>query len=533
VLLAVVISVVIVATAWTPSPDPVADDDLTVVKGYGGALKESFLTDPAVDTILAERYGLAIDITAVGSVELACGRQFGEEDDFVWLGDSVALEKYRDLGCTEVRADNVYNSPMVFYSWTPVVDALVAAGVADTTADGAYTLDFPHLAELMMAHTTWAQIGLADLHGGIIVQTTDPNRSNSGLLFAGLLANTLNGGPVVNTTTVLPLLPDIQAYFDRLGLMEGTSGSLFEQFLITGMGAKPMVALYESQIQEFLVSHPQYEEQIAQQVRVIYPQPTVWAAHPFVARNDDGDRLLDALKDPDIQRLAWEAHGQRPGVPGIAIDPDVVPVSGILPEVVSVTNMPSWETMNLILAAISGTLPSATPVPTFAPLVSITTLALLGRVPSGFPGRLRHSLDWRRTMFTLKPGRRLARRVCLAMVLVGLLGPGAVTAQAVIDVSVIWSAPFEEQTDSRTVPEATHETVLVRDDDTVVVANGDFDPASARIEALDALVGNTETLISVDAGASGDPQYWLDLVDVEGSPTEPLPWPAPARAASR
>ena len=70
----------------------------------------------------------------------------------------------------------------------------------------------------------------------------------------------------------------------------------------------------------------------------------------------------------------------------------------------------------------------------------------------------------------------------------------------------------------RTVPEATHETVLVREDDTVVVANGDFDPAPARIEALEALGADPDALITVDAGTTGDPQYWLDLVEVDGEP---------------
>jgi hypothetical protein len=209
VLLALVIVVVIVATAWSPDPDP----DLTVIRGYGGELKVNFFADDLVAEILAERYGLQVDIMGRGSVELACGMPLGEDDDFVWLGDSVALEKYRDLGCTMLRFDNVYNSPIVFYSWTPVVDALVAAGVADVTPDGAYTVDFAHLVDLMMAGTTWTEIGLTDLYGGILVQTTDPNRSNSGLLYSGLLANTLNGGDVVNATTVVPLLPDIQAYF--------------------------------------------------------------------------------------------------------------------------------------------------------------------------------------------------------------------------------------------------------------------------------------------------------------------------------
>jgi ABC-type Fe3+ transport system substrate-binding protein len=389
---------VIVARLW-----PDGNGNLTVVKGYGGELKVNFLTDREVADILEDKYGLRVNIIPHGSVELACGMPLGDDVDFVWLGDSVALARYADRGCTMLRADNIYNSPVVLYSWAPVVDALVAAGVAETTADGAYTLDFAKLVDLMMAGTSWADIGLPQLHGRIVVQTTDPTRSNSGLLFAGMLANTLNGGDVVNTTTVTPLLPDIQAYFQRLGLMQPTSGDLFEQFLITGMGAKPIVALYESQIQEFLANDPSYSDQIRQQVRVLYPQPTVWATHPLVVRNENANRLLTALMDHDIQRLAWERHGQRPGVPEVVVNPEAIPVPGILPQVSSVTSMPSLGVMDQILDEIVAPPDSATPKPAAAPLapIGVLTLARLAgafrlaapvRGPAGKarPARLRH-----------------------------------------------------------------------------------------------------------------------------------------------
>jgi hypothetical protein len=185
----------------------------------------------------------------------------------------------------------------------------------------------------------------------------------------------LNGGDVVDEATVGPLLPAIRAVFGRLGFMEQTSGDLFEQFLITGMGAKPIVALYESQIPEVLHQNPTYREQIGQQVRILYPRPTVWATHPFVARTENGARLLDALKDPEIQRLAWERHGQRSGVPGVPNDPAMVPIPGIPAEIPSVINMPGPGAMDRILAAIAAppggpaaeplpSPPAATPAPT-------------------------------------------------------------------------------------------------------------------------------------------------------------------------
>jgi hypothetical protein len=388
-LLVVVVAAVIVAQLWPedpPLPVPGPGGDLTLVTGYGGELKVNFLTDPAVAAILAEEYGLQVKITPRGSIELACGMPLGEDVDFVWLGDSVALARYVDRGCTMLRSDNVYNSPVVLYSWAPVVDALVAAGVAEMNADGAYTLDFAKLADLMTAGTTWADIGLVQLHGRIIVHTTDPSKSNSGLLFAGMLANTMNGGDVVNTTTVTPLLADIQAYFLKLGLMQPTSGDLFEQFLITGMGAKPIVALYESQIQEFLANNPEYRDQVEQQVRILYPQPTVWASHPLVVRNDNANRLLTALKDPDIQRLAWERHGQRPGVPEVVVDPHVIPVPGILPQVTSVTSMPALQAMDRILAAIAAPPDSATPISATARFAPIEVLAFVARATPATSG---------------------------------------------------------------------------------------------------------------------------------------------------
>jgi hypothetical protein len=380
VVLAAVIVAVIAASAWpggdTPGSTPRPDQ--LVVKGYGGGLKANFLHDPEVQAILADRYGLQVDITSIGSIDLACGRQFGPEDDFVWLGDSVALARYQDRGCTMLRAESVYNSPVVLYSWTPIVDALVAAGVARVTAGGAYTVDFRRLVELMMAGQSWSTLGLPQLHGRILVRTTDPARSNSGFLFAGLLANTLNDGNVVDTTTVDPLLPAIESYFLQLGYMEPRSSDLFTQFLITGMGAKPIVVLYESLIPEVLASHPEYEEQIRQDVRILYPEPTLWASHPFIARTANGAKLLDALKDRDIQRLAWERHGQRPGVVGVPIDPSAIPIPGILEQITSVTNMPALDAMDEVLATISSpNEPTPTPAPT--KLAANTTESAIGR----------------------------------------------------------------------------------------------------------------------------------------------------------
>ncbi|MDQ3541893.1 MAG: hypothetical protein M3440_14525, partial [Chloroflexota bacterium] len=328
-----------------------ADGDLTVVSGYGGQLKVNFLDDPEVAAILADRYGLEVDITKAGSIEMLCDLSL-EDKDFIWAGDQSSLGIYRDCGGTMVRSDNVYNSPIVLYSWTPVVDALVADGIAQPEAGGAYSVDFARLADHISEGTSWTDLGVPALHGRVTVHTTDPARSNSGYLFAGLLANAMNGGDVVNATTMQPLLPGIGLVFERLGFMEETSGDLFEQFLTTGMGAKPIVAGYESQLLEFLMANPDARDQVGEQVRILYPQPTVWASHPMVARTAEGARLLDALMDPEIQRLAWDRHGHRAGVAGVVNDTAAMAIPGLLPSISSVVDMPAPSVMTGILAEI-------------------------------------------------------------------------------------------------------------------------------------------------------------------------------------
>ncbi|MGH2558240.1 MAG: hypothetical protein ACRDJH_04180 [Thermomicrobiales bacterium] len=370
-ILVAVIMTIIGAIVWDDDEDdPVSAqqvDGLTVVKGYGGKLKEEFLEDPKVIALLAERYNLRVDIEAVGSIEAMCDKP-REDTDYLWVGDQSSLVIYNECDGTKVRTDNIYNSPVVLYSWAQIADALVSAGLARVETDGVYTIDFDLLVEFMMERKTWEDIGITNMHGKILVHTTDPNRSNSGFLFAGMLANSLNGD-VVTATTVETVLPDVQAYFDRLGYMEPSSGELFRQFLRTGQGAKPIVALYESQIPEHVHLYPNDTEKINRDIRILYPRPTVWATHPFIARTDNGELLLTALLDPDIQRLAWQ-HGQRPNVPGVEIDPDAGQIPGILEEITSVIDMPAPSVMFRINAVIANPDQLAPAQPSLVPVAS-------------------------------------------------------------------------------------------------------------------------------------------------------------------
>lgn len=341
--------VVTTATAVGPVPSTA---NLTLVTGYGGGLKGHFFEDPAIKQILAQKYGLEVNLIVAGSIAAMCAPG-SNNADFVWVGDQSSVDIYTSQCGGEMLGKlDIYNSPLVFYSWPDITDALIAAGIATKTGD-VYTVNTRSLVELVLDGRTWASIGLPGYNGSVKIRTTDPAASNSGFLFAGLLGCVLNNGQPPTLQSVSPLLPIIQGFFQGQGYMPDTSAAFFNQFLSQGRGAYPIAIGYESQLFEYLIQNPWMTPQVQANIRMLYPEPTVWASHPFLARTTNGERLMNALKDPEIQALALTHHGNRPNFPVPQANATPVPFSGYLDTITSTCNMPVPEVMKRILDAIA------------------------------------------------------------------------------------------------------------------------------------------------------------------------------------
>jgi hypothetical protein len=325
------------------------------VKGLYGSEKAGFLEDEQVKKLLAQRHGLAVDAGRAGSIEMV--RATPSPDlDFLWPSSQVALELYRiQRDNAPLKSALVFSSPLVVYSWQPVIAALAGAGIAAESGGVWEIVDFPALVKAIEAGQKWSEIGLPELYGRLSLVSTDPLKSNSGLLFAGLLASVLAGGDTVDTAALEPLLPRVRAVFSRLGYMEHSTGILFEQYLRTGMGSYPLIVGYENQIVEFSLQNPDLWPRVRDSLRIAYPVPTVWSAHPLIALTAKGARLMEAMKDPDIQRLAWEKHGFRTGLVGVTNDPKVIAVAGIPATVSKVIPAPSPAVMERIIADLQST----------------------------------------------------------------------------------------------------------------------------------------------------------------------------------
>ena len=120
-----------------------------------------------------------------------------------------------------------------------------------------------------------------------------------------------------------------------------------------GMGAKPLIAGYESQLLEFAVQNPDTWAQIRDDIVLLYPTPTVWSSHVYIALDEAGATAIDALLDEDVQRLAWEKHGFRTDVSGTVEQLERFGVEHIAATIAQAVSMPSYETMERIIAALS------------------------------------------------------------------------------------------------------------------------------------------------------------------------------------
>jgi hypothetical protein len=127
---------------------------------------------------------------------------------------------------------------------------------------------------------------------------------------------------------------------------------LFEQYLKTGEGSKPIIVGYENQVVEFAVENPEIWKNVKDKVRILYPVPTVWSSHPLLVVNPKASPLINALSDSEIQKNAWERHGFRTGVMGGQNDPKILSVVGIPETINKVISMPNYKTMEKIINAL-------------------------------------------------------------------------------------------------------------------------------------------------------------------------------------
>jgi hypothetical protein len=295
------------------------------VRCFIGSEKDDFLDNQQVQTILRNRYQLSIDYSTAGSIEQALFPASRLADvDCLWPSNTSAEEIF-NIEHPDIRANSqvIFNSPIILYTWNDVFTGLQSEGIIEDSGQGYFTADMVQLTTLMAERPTWKSLGINRISNFRII-TTDPTQSNSGNMFYGLFLNMLNGGDVAGTTQLAEHIDTIRDYYNAQGLMENSSGDLFDQYVTQGAGAVPIMANHESLLIELTKANPNLITRIQDSIRIAYPVPTVYSSHPLIALTDNGRRLIEALRDPEIQTIAWEQHGFRSAIPGVSNNPDIL-----------------------------------------------------------------------------------------------------------------------------------------------------------------------------------------------------------------
>lgn len=320
------------------------------VRGLIGSEKDSFFADANVQSALA-KHGITVVVEKSGSRAIA-NRYDATKYDFGFPSGAPAAAQLSALA----KARNVYTpfyTPIVFASWRPIAEILVANGVAKKDGDFYYVVDMPRLMALVQKGTRWNELKASSAFPtskSLLINSTDVRTSNSAAMYLALASYIANGEQVVQSAEdVDRVLSTVAPLFLRQGFQEASSAGPFEDYLALGMGKSPLLVAYESQMVEFWLKH---KEKVKSDMVVLYPRPTVFSKHVFVPYTPAGERLGVALEtDPALRTLAHQ-YGYRTG--GDVKGPESWAAAGVrVPEVlVDVIDPPSYEWLERMINQI-------------------------------------------------------------------------------------------------------------------------------------------------------------------------------------
>jgi hypothetical protein len=324
------------------------------VRGLIGSEKEAYFADPRVVKALAAQ-GITVTVEKAGSRDIAA-RYDASKYDFGFPSGAPAAVQLK----AQAKAATVFNpfyTPMVFASWRPIAEILVANGIAERKGEIYYVVDLPGLMALVEKGTRWRELKHSEAFAtskAVLVNSTDVRTSNSAVMYLALASYVANQQQIVQSQEdVDRVLPVVAPLFLRQGFQEQSSAGPFEDYLALGMGKAPLLMTYESQLVEFWLKHPdKLKSSDPNGMVVMYPKPTVYSKHVLVPYTPAGVRLGTVLEnDPALRALAHE-YGYRTG--GEQRGPELWAQRGIaVPDVlVDVIDPPSHEWLERMTVAI-------------------------------------------------------------------------------------------------------------------------------------------------------------------------------------
>ena len=363
----------------------ISDIGLTTIYVATGGGKENFIEDEEILDILRKEYKINVvfdtwsnsktvskplirEIVGKGNEDVIRRMENGEK----FTINSPDVTKYDALFTSDIRYYEYYkqkaegdeaerytvlgggltlNTPIIFYSWDTIVDALISSKLVEEKDGIYYVTDMEKLVDYILNGKKWSEIGVTDdIYGNISISSIDPIKSSPGATYYGLLLGILSHGEV-NEANVKANMPKLKDLYIKSGNMHFSPADLFQEYLRAGKGAHKIIVDYEKSIIDFLNTNPKGFQQVKDRIRLLYPKPTSWNNHCYMYFTKNGEILYKAYEENErIQQIAWEKYGFRMGVTGGKYDVSKIGIT--VPQ--EITSTISGLKMNEYNALIKG-----------------------------------------------------------------------------------------------------------------------------------------------------------------------------------
>ena len=336
IVVALIAAVLVIMFAKRSGDGGLAGGGATRITCYGGSEKEELINDPDVKRILADSYGVEVNFIPKGSykqVQVPPDELRASKVDCLWPSSASAQAVFEGSGNSKAfgndyEAASVLESPEVLYANKEAADGLQRAGIVALRDGNYFIVDFRRLLEeYLLPGKSWSDLGVTLPAGPVLINSSDPATSNSGMTLAQLELATIASGNPYQPASVAQTgasLAKVKALIDAQGLMRTGSDSAFEQWVIQQTGG--LLAGYESQLLQWVTTRN--NGVFPAGIVTLYPEPTIFNDHPILSLTEAGKKLIPAMEDDAVQDIAWSRYGFRSGTrvleqafPGIVIPP--------------------------------------------------------------------------------------------------------------------------------------------------------------------------------------------------------------------
>jgi len=336
IVVALIAAVLVIMFAKRSGDGGLAGGGATRITCYGGSEKEELINDPDVKRILADSYGVEVNFIPKGSykqVQIPPDELRASKVDCLWPSSASAQAVFEGSGNSKAfgndyEAASVLESPEVLYANKEAADGLQRAGIVALRDGNYFIVDFRRLLEeYLLPGKSWSDLGVTLPAGPVLINSSDPATSNSGMTLAQLELATIASGNPYQPASVAQTgasLAKVKALIDAQGLMRTGSDSAFEQWVIQQTGG--LLAGYESQLLQWVTTRN--NGVFPAGIVTLYPEPTIFNDHPILSLTEAGKKLIPAMEDDAVQDIAWSRYGFRSGTrvleqafPGIVIPP--------------------------------------------------------------------------------------------------------------------------------------------------------------------------------------------------------------------